>query len=65
MAAYTGPVGLAIYLWSCREPFPGAHEAYVAPLWKQAVASTIHCVFMKVIMGGGYAAALRRTLFPE
>ncbi|MEP6496071.1 MAG: DUF4396 domain-containing protein [bacterium] len=108
VVAYTGPVGLVIYLWSCREPLPRAHEAYVAPLWKQAVGSTIHCVagdatgiiagaligvalvmpprvdaiveyvagfafglfifqalFMKVIMGGGYAAAIRRTLFPE
>lgn len=108
VVAYTGPVGLVIYLWSCREPFPQAHETYVAPLWKQAVGSTIHCVagdatgiiagalvgvafvmaprvdaiveyvagfafglfifqalFMKVTMGGSYAAAIRRTLFPE
>jgi hypothetical protein len=44
VVAYTGPVGLVIYLLSCREPLPGQHAAYVAPLWKQAVGSTIHCV---------------------
>lgn len=41
---YTGPVGLFIYLLSCREPLPGTHERFVAPLWKQAVGSTIHCL---------------------
>lgn len=108
VVAYTGPVGLVIYLLSCREPLPREHEAYVAPLWKQAVGSTVHCVagdatgiiagaligvalvmppridaiveyvagfafglfifqalFMTVTMGVGYAAAIRRTLFPE
>ncbi|RYU84810.1 DUF4396 domain-containing protein [Hymenobacter persicinus] len=40
---YTGPVGLLIYWFSCREPSPGTHEQFVAPLWKQAVGSTIHC----------------------
>ncbi len=41
---YTGPVGLFIYLLSCREPLPETHEPFVAPLWKQAVGSTIHCL---------------------
>jgi len=41
---YTGPVGLFVYLLSCREPLAGTHAEYVAPLWKQAVGSTIHCV---------------------
>lgn len=41
---YTGPFGLFIYLLSCREPLPGTHERFVAPLWKQAVGSTIHCL---------------------
>ncbi len=41
---YTGPVGLFIYLLSCREPLPGTHERFIAPLWKQAVGSTIHCL---------------------
>ncbi|MCA8833337.1 DUF4396 domain-containing protein [Hymenobacter pini] len=40
---YTGPVGLLVYWFSCREPAPGTHEQFVAPLWKQAVGSTIHC----------------------
>ena len=40
---YTGPEGLLIYWFSCREPAPGTHEAFIAPLWKQAVGSTIHC----------------------
>ena len=43
VTAYTGPVGLLIYWFSCREPSPGTHEAFIAPLWKQAVGSTIHC----------------------
>ncbi len=41
---YTGPVGLFIYLLSCREPLPGTHELFIAPLWKQAVGSTVHCL---------------------
>lgn len=105
---YTGPVGLFVYLLSCREPLPGTHAEYVAPLWKQAVGSTIHCVagdatgillgaviaarlhlpmaldvaleyavgftfgllvfqalFMKIMAGGGYWRAVRRTVLPE
>ena len=41
---YTGPLGLLIYWFSCREPSPGTHEQFVAPLWKQTVGSTIHCL---------------------
>ena len=41
---YTGPLGLFVYLLSCREPLAGTHAEYVAPLWKEAVGSTIHCV---------------------
>jgi hypothetical protein len=40
---YTGPVGLLIYWLSCREPAPNTHEPFIAPVWKQAVGSTIHC----------------------
>jgi hypothetical protein len=40
---YTGPVVLLIYWFSCREPSPGTHEQFIAPRWKQAVGSTIHC----------------------
>jgi hypothetical protein len=41
---YIGPVGAALYVLSCKEPRPGTHEKFVAPLWKQAFGSTIHCV---------------------
>ncbi len=41
---YTGPVGLIVYWFSCREPAPGTHEEFIAPLWKQSVGSTIHCM---------------------
>ncbi len=41
---YSGPIGLVLYLWSCREPFPGTHEEYVRPRWRQVVGSTMHCV---------------------
>lgn len=41
---YTGIVGLVIYILSCREPAPNTHEKFVAPLWKQTVGSTIHCM---------------------
>ncbi len=41
---YTGIVGLVVYWFSCREPSPGTHEKFIAPLWKQSVGSTIHCM---------------------
>ncbi len=41
---YTGPVGLALYILSCKEPRPGTHEKFIQPLWKQALGSTIHCL---------------------
>ncbi len=41
---YTGVFGLIVYWFSCREPAPGTHEKFIAPLWKQAVGSTIHCM---------------------
>ena len=40
---YTGPVGLMLYVLSCKEPFPGAHERFIQPLWKQGLGSVIHC----------------------
>ena len=40
---YMGPIGLLLYVMSDKEPKPGTHEAFVAPLWKQGVGSTIHC----------------------
>lgn len=44
LTLYMGPIGAAVYVLSCKEPAPGAHEAFVTPLWKQAMGSTIHCV---------------------
>ncbi len=41
---YTGPIGLFIYLLSCRQPLPGTHDAYIAAHWKQATGSLLHCV---------------------
>lgn len=44
VALYTGPVAFVVYWFSCREPSLGTHEKFVAPLWKQSVGSTIHCL---------------------
>jgi hypothetical protein len=44
VTVYTGPVALVIYWRSCREPATGTHETFIAPLWKQSVGSTIHCL---------------------
>jgi len=41
---YTGPIGLFIYLLSCRQPLPDTHDAFIAPHWKQATGSLLHCV---------------------
>lgn len=41
---YLGPLSLILYILTCKEPWPGTHEEFVKPLWKQAVGSTIHCV---------------------
>lgn len=41
---YMGPIGLLMYVLACKEPRPGTHEAFVEPLWKQGIGSTIHCV---------------------
>ncbi len=44
VALYTGVIGLIVYWFSCREPAPFTHEKFIAPLWKQSVGSTIHCM---------------------
>jgi Domain of unknown function (DUF4396) len=41
---YAGPVAAALYVLSCEEPGPYQHEAFIKPLWKQALGSTIHCL---------------------
>ncbi len=41
---YMGPIGLLLYVLADKEPAPNTHETFVAPLWKQGVGSTVHCV---------------------
>jgi len=41
---FTGPIGLLLYVLSCREPLPGTHAEYVRARWRQVVGSTMHCV---------------------
>jgi len=44
VVAYTGPVGLFMYLMACRRPFPGSHDAFTRAGWKQGVNSEMHCL---------------------
>src|SRR6185312_2459 len=44
VTVYMGPLGLLLYVLADKEPRPGEHEQFIAPLWKQGVGSTIHCV---------------------
>jgi hypothetical protein len=44
LTAYTGPIGVFLYVLGCREPLPGLHERYVATRWRQVLGSTMHCV---------------------
>src|SRR5688572_4848128 len=41
---YMGPIGLLMYVLADKEPRPGEHEAFIKPLWKQGVGSTVHCI---------------------
>lgn len=41
---YSGPIGLTLWLLTCREPLLGLHERYVIARWRQVVGSTMHCV---------------------
>ena len=65
---YTGPVGAAVYVLSCQEPRPGAHEAFVRPLWKQGLGSTIHCLAgdaTGIIVGAAVTAALGLRMWQD
>jgi len=105
---YTGPIGLVIFLLSCRQPLPGTHDKFIAAHWKQATGSLLHCVagdatgiivsavvvfhfgfpngvdliieylsafvvgllifqalFMRVMLGGNYWLAVRKSFYPE
>ena len=58
---YAGPVAAALYVLSCEEPGPYQHEAFIKPLWKQALGSTIHCLAGDAT-GIIFAAAVTATL---
>lgn len=105
---YMGPVALALYVLTCREPASGTHQEFIQPLWKQGIGSTVHCVagdatgivvaaaitallglpmgidliieyffgfafgllifqalFMRDMLGGSYAKAVRKSFLPE
>lgn len=58
---YMGPIGLALYVLSDKEPSPGTHEEFIKPLWKQGVGSTVHCVAgdaTGIILAAAVTAAL-------
>ena len=44
VSLYMGPVALGLYVLADKEPRPGANEAFIRPLWKQGIGSTVHCV---------------------
>ncbi len=44
VTCYGGPVAAAVYVLSCKEPATLQHEAFIRPLWKQGLGSTIHCL---------------------
>ncbi|MFN8593247.1 MAG: DUF4396 domain-containing protein [Thermomicrobiales bacterium] len=41
---YLGPIAAAFYVLADKEPRPGEHERFTAPMWKQTLGSTLHCV---------------------
>jgi FtsP/CotA-like multicopper oxidase with cupredoxin domain len=58
---YMGPFGLLLYVLADKEPYPGTHEQFVQPLWKQGVGSAIHCVAgdaTGIILAAAITAAL-------
>jgi hypothetical protein len=44
VTVYTGPLGVFMYLLSCRRPFPGGHDRFTKATWKQGVNSEMHCL---------------------
>lgn len=44
VTAYTGIIGAALYVLSCKPPNVREHEKFITPLWKQSLGSTIHCM---------------------
>src|SRR5438093_4628135 len=44
VSLYMGPFAVLLYVLAAKEPRPGTHAAFIRPLWKQGIGSTIHCV---------------------
>jgi manganese oxidase len=44
ITVYMGPIALALYVLTDKEPRPGEHESFIRPLWKQGIGSTVHCI---------------------
>src|SRR3990172_6117378 len=42
---YTRPIGLFIYVLSCRQPMPGTHDQFINSHWKQSVGSLMQRCF--------------------
>ena len=63
---YTGLVGAALYVLSCKEPCPGEHAAFVTAQWKQALGSMIHCMAgdaTGIIVAAAITMALRLPMW--
>lgn len=41
---YTGPIGFFAFVFACYSPKKEWHSEVIAPTWKQAVNSEVHCV---------------------
>ncbi len=55
---YMGPIALALYVLTDKEPAPGEHEEFIKPLWKQGTGST-EMVFAGSSLLGGFAHSSR------
>jgi hypothetical protein len=68
LALFTGPFAAFFYVLGCREPFRGAHEAYVAVRWRQVLGSTMHCAAgdgLGIIAGAAVAAQWRLPVWAD
>jgi len=62
VTVFTGPIGLVLYILSCREPLPALHADYVRARWRQVVGSTMHCVAgdgIGILVAGAILTPLR------
>lgn len=65
---YLGVMGAVLYVVPCRPPAPAQHEQFVAPMWKQAVRSTIHCVAgdaLEIALVAAITALTRLSVFAD